>query len=76
MLAKVESGDLIELNTETGELTLLVDDETLAARTAKEADLAHHQEGMGRELFSGYRNILSGAEEGACSLFVTQEQAL
>lgn len=76
LLAKVESGDIIELNTETGELTLCVDEETLAARTPKEANLAHHQEGMGRELFSGFRNILTGAEEGACSLFVTQEQAL
>lgn len=76
LLAKVNTGDIVELNTETGELTLHVDEDTLAARPAKEADLAHHQVGMGRELFSGFRAILSGAEEGACSLFYTQEQAL
>mgnify|MGYP000232825241 CR=1 FL=1 len=76
LLAKVENGDIIELNTETGELTLCVDEATLAARAPKAANLAHHQEGMGRELFAGFRNILTGAEEGACSLFVTQEQAL
>ena len=76
LLAKVQAGDIIELNTETGDLTLHVDDETLASREAKPADLAHHQVGMGRELFAGFRATLSGAEEGACSLFATQEQAL
>lgn len=76
LLAKVETGDVIELNTETGELTLCVDEATLEARAPKEANLAHHQEGMGRELFSGFRKTLTGAEEGACSLFVSQEQAL
>jgi len=30
---------------------------------------------MGRELFGGMRAVLTGAEEGACSLFYTQEQA-
>ncbi|MEG3768240.1 phosphogluconate dehydratase [Alteromonas sp. 14N.309.X.WAT.G.H12] len=76
LLAKVQSGDMIELNTTTGELTLLVDEETLAARAPAEANLAHHQIGMGREMFAGFRATLSGAEEGACSLFVGQEQAL
>lgn len=76
LLAKVQAGDIIELNTQTGDLTLHVDEETLASRDAKPADLAHHQVGMGRELFAGFRATLSGAEEGACSLFATQEQAL
>tara|TARA_Y100000766_G_scaffold89410_1_gene75921 strand:+ start:606 stop:716 length:111 start_codon:yes stop_codon:yes gene_type:complete len=31
-------------------------------------------EGMGRELFGGMRGVISGAEEGACTLFYTQEQ--
>ncbi|MEW9796701.1 phosphogluconate dehydratase [Alteromonas sp. CYL-A6] len=75
LLAKVQNGDLIELNTETGELTLCVDEQTLAAREAKEADIEHHHEGMGRELFAGMRAMLTGAEEGACSLFYTQEQS-
>ncbi|QJR82434.1 phosphogluconate dehydratase [Alteromonas pelagimontana] len=76
MLAKVESGDLVELDTKNGVLRLCVDDETLEKREAKPADLSHHQEGMGREMFAGMRATLTGAEEGACSLFVTQEQAL
>ena len=75
LLAKVEEGDIIELNTETGALSLLVDDEVLAAREAKPANIDHHHIGMGRELFGGMRAVLTGAEEGACSLFYTQEQA-
>ncbi len=76
LLAKVQEGDLIELNSETGELTLCVDESELEQREATEADIHHHQQGMGRELFAGTRAVLTGAEEGACSLFVTQEQAL
>ena len=76
LLAKVEAGDLIELNTETGALTLHVDEATLEAREAKPADIGHHHIGMGREMFGGMRAILTGAEEGACSLFYNQEQAL
>ncbi|BCO19544.1 phosphogluconate dehydratase [Tenacibaculum sp. KUL152] len=75
LLAKVHDGDLIELNTVTGELTLHVDDATLAAREAQPANLAKHHVGMGREMFAGMRAMLTGAEEGACSLFYTQEQA-
>ncbi|MCC2615418.1 phosphogluconate dehydratase [Aestuariibacter halophilus] len=74
LLAKVQDGDLIELNTETGDLQLLVDVEELARREAKVADIGHHQIGMGREMFAGMRSTLTGAEEGACSLFVDQEQ--
>lgn len=74
MLAKVQNGDVIELNGITGDLILHVDDETLAAREAKQSDVAAHQIGMGRELFGGFRSLLTGAEEGACSLFGSQEQ--
>lgn len=73
LLAKVQDGDIIELNTETGELTLDVDEGTLAAREAKAASVTKHHVGMGREMFGGMRMNLTGAEEGACSLFVTQE---
>ncbi len=75
LLAKVQEGDLIELNSETGELILCVDENELEQREATAADIHHHQQGMGRELFAGTRAVLTGAEEGACSLFVTQEQA-
>ncbi|MBF7072597.1 phosphogluconate dehydratase [Glaciecola sp. MH2013] len=73
LIAKVREGDLLELNTATGELTLHVDDAELSAREAKTADLSESHIGMGRELFAGMRASLSGAEEGACSLFFEQE---
>jgi len=76
LLAKVHDGDVVEINVDTGELVLHVSDEELAKRENKAADLAHHQVGMGRELFGGVRTHLSKAEEGACSLFVTQEQTI
>ncbi|XOV77494.1 MAG: phosphogluconate dehydratase [Aestuariibacter sp.] len=74
LLCKVQNGDLIELNIKTGQLVLHVSDEELASRDNKLADIAHHQVGMGRELFAGVRMNLTGAEQGACSLFHTQEQ--
>lgn len=74
LIAKVQDGDLIDLNINTGELSLLVSEEELAKRENKAADIAHHQMGMGRELFGGMRTHLSKAEEGACSLFIEQEQ--
>ncbi|MCU7554367.1 phosphogluconate dehydratase [Alteromonas sp. ASW11-19] len=76
LLAKVQDGDMIELDTRTGSLSLLVDEDTLDAREPREADIEHHQIGMGREMFGGMRAVLTGAEEGACSLFKEQEQKL
>ncbi|GAA0347811.1 phosphogluconate dehydratase [Bowmanella denitrificans] len=74
LLAKVQNGDIIELNAENGELTLLVDEDELARRENKLADINNHLQGMGREMFAGMRATLTGAEEGACSLFATQVQ--
>ncbi len=73
LIAKVRDGDMIELNTQTGAITLLVDEAELAARPLKAANIAGHQVGMGRELFAGMRQHLTGAEQGACSLFVGEE---
>lgn len=73
LLAKVENGDLIELNTETGEMSLLVEAEVLSKRMATASNIGKHQIGMGREMFAGMRSTLTGAEQGACSLFVEQE---
>ncbi len=73
LLAKVVDGDLIELNTETGEMSLLVDPDVLANRQAVATDVEKHQIGMGREMFAGMRSTLSGAEQGACSLFPEKE---
>jgi len=76
MLARVQNGDMIELDADTGTLKLQISDEQLAAREPKQADIEHHRIGMGREMFAGVRGLLTGAEEGACSLFASQEQKL
>lgn len=72
LIAKVQTGDMIELNTQTGVMSLLVDTLELEAREAKIIDVALHQIGMGREMFAGVRSTLTGAEQGACSLFFGQ----
>ncbi len=69
LIAKVKTGDLINLDGETGELTLLVDEQELAARDNAQFQVNGHHQGMGRELFGFMRRNLSSAETGACSLF-------
>lgn len=76
LIAKVKNGDIIELNTATGEFILHVDEAELASRELAKVDLTESHIGMGREMFGGMRASLTGAEEGACSLFFEQEQAL
>jgi phosphogluconate dehydratase len=64
---------MLELNTETGAMDILISEEELSKREAKMPDVAKHQIGMGREMFAGMRSTLTGAEQGACSLFVGQD---
>jgi phosphogluconate dehydratase len=65
LLAKVRDGDMIRVNGQTGELTLLVDEAELAARQPHIPDLSASRVGTGREMFSALREKLSGAEQGA-----------
>jgi phosphogluconate dehydratase len=74
LIGKVNTGDIVEIDTVTGEITLHVSDTDLAARTQATIDLTLSHQGMGRELFAGMRSTLTGAEEGACSLFVEQDR--
>ena len=69
LIAKVITGDMIMLDGETGELTLQVDEQELAARDNAIFQVNGHHQGMGRELFGFMRRNLSSAETGACSLF-------
>lgn len=68
-IAKVETGDWVSLNCETGELALEVPEETFAARKPRLPDLERSRRGCGRELFSLFRANVSGAEAGASPLF-------
>jgi phosphogluconate dehydratase len=72
LIAKVQDGDMICVNGETGELSLLVDEQELAQRATAQFNVNGHHQGMGRELFNGMRMHLSSPETGACSLFVDE----
>lgn len=65
MIAKVENGDLIRVDANSGELTLLVDETVLSTREAERVNLRSSSYGMGRELFSALRSNLSSPETGA-----------
>jgi phosphogluconate dehydratase len=69
-LAKVRNGDIIHLNTETGEVNVLVDNAEFNARTPAVNSARDHHHGMGRELFAGFRLNASSAETGATNVFV------
>ncbi|MDP2262203.1 MAG: phosphogluconate dehydratase [Hydrogenophaga sp.] len=67
-IAKVQNGDWITLDCESGVLELEVDAATLAARTVLHPDLSHNAHGTGRELFGLFRTHASTAETGASPL--------
>jgi len=59
-IGKIRDGDMIHLNCETGELSV---DADLDARAVEAPELP--SVGFGRELFGGFRSIVSKAEQGA-----------
>jgi phosphogluconate dehydratase len=73
LLAKIITGDLIVIDGERGILQVLVSDEEFAQRTVSTPDLDENIQGMGRELFGSLRTQFTGAEQGACSLFMGKQ---
>jgi phosphogluconate dehydratase len=69
-LAKVKNGDIIHLNTITGEVNALVDSKEFNARVPAINHAKDHHHGMGRELFAGFRLNASSAETGATNVFL------
>lgn len=67
LLSKVQEGDIIRINGQTGEMTLLVDEQELKNRPVQAIEFDDSYMGFGRELFSGIRQHLSSAENGADS---------
>ncbi len=65
-LAKLEDGDLVELDCNAGTLQVLLSDDELTKRKAKTFE--QPQFGIGRELFGIFRQHCNSAEEGACAL--------
>ncbi|GGI75457.1 phosphogluconate dehydratase [Legionella impletisoli] len=74
LIGKVQTGDLIAIDPFKGVLNLEVSKAELDARQLATASLTHHYSGFGRELFGALRKELSGAEQGACSLYVSEAQ--
>jgi phosphogluconate dehydratase len=68
-LSKVRDGDIISLNTQTGELNVKVDQAELDKRSEFPRTTIDNKHGMGRELFENFRNGASTAEQGASNFF-------
>jgi len=68
-IAKLKNGDLVSVDAETGRLDVLVDDADWPWRTiTAEPDLSRYAQGVGRELFAGFRARVGGAEAGAAAI--------
>ncbi|MDN3410954.1 phosphogluconate dehydratase [Pseudoalteromonas sp. S201] len=64
IIAKIHEGDIVTLDAPNGILKLHVSDEELAQREPQISQ-ASQTFGTGRELFTGFRNIVSSADLGA-----------
>jgi phosphogluconate dehydratase len=69
VIAKIQDGDVVRLDAETGDLELKVSEADLAKRDfAVFEDKAEHQTGFGRELFGVFRDNVGLAELGASAV--------
>lgn len=66
-LGLVRDGDMIRVDANSGTMEALVPADVWAQRKQATADLTSSHIGMGRELFSMFRNSISAAEEGAAT---------
>ena len=64
-IGKIRDGDLVNIDANSGVLSVEAKGESLQQRPAAEPDLASSHTGMGRELFGVFRNNANGAEMGA-----------
>jgi len=64
MIAKIQNGDLIRLDSKSGELNVLKPKEEIEKRTAATVSNVNDF-GVGRELFASFRGRISSAELGA-----------
>ena len=65
IISKVEDGDLIEMDIKNGTLNILLEDDILEKRVAKNINLEKNRYGLGVELFSTIRANISSSETGA-----------
>jgi len=65
VISKIMDGDMITLDCDNGILNVNISDEELEQREIIVPDLSSNISGVGRELFSSFRRVVSSAEEGA-----------
>lgn len=64
-IGRIRDGDIVRLDALAGTLEIRVAEAELAARPDPQPDLRANDYGFGRELFAGFRNRASRADEGA-----------
>ena len=64
-ISLLRDGDLVRLDSVSGEFCALVDEAEWASRVPATADLRERQYGVGRELFSAFRRTVGPADQGA-----------
>jgi phosphogluconate dehydratase len=71
-ISRIRDGDEILLDAPRGILEVGVGQAELESRQPVGGAKAESQSGLGRELFDGFRQLVSGAEQGAMSILVEQ----
>jgi len=56
---------MLRLDADAGTLEFLGDEKELLSRTPATEDLRSQQIGTGRELFAGFRRLVTAADQGA-----------
>lgn len=64
-IAKLQDGDLVRLDATRGSLDILVDESEWARRSPASHDLSASRHGLGRNLFSVFRDHVGPADKGA-----------
>lgn len=65
IIGKINDGDIVRLDADAGSLDVLVPATELTLRSSAEADLGANDFGFGRELFAGFRQLVSHPDQGA-----------
>lgn len=64
-ISQIQDGDIIRLDSETGELNVVIDPSVFEARSKETGSKIDNVRGVGREMFSIFRNAVTGAEQGS-----------
>ncbi|HSM31846.1 MAG TPA: phosphogluconate dehydratase [Woeseiaceae bacterium] len=63
VIGKIRDGDMVTIDANSG--AMVAEAEDIESRPTPDADIANRQVGMGRELFTAFRERSEGAEQGA-----------